>query len=191
MKNIYKFGFVLIVILLVANIATAFNTKKADEPKYLTRLEITVMDSMEEYESFAVGVDENVVYYYYSEGLDYRWITHNIDLTPYNIILNESHVVQIICIANDTWEEFYPYGQCAVDDIKLISGQKIVSYIDIGNPISERYYNIVGFGPIEPDTHGGEIWGDVDNCRCVWTPGMGRWAYADMNIETKSNILQQ
>lgn len=52
----------------------------------------------------------------------------------------------------------------------LAGGQALALYqVDIGDPSSEAGYNLVGWGPIEPDTHGGG-WGGIapGNCRVIW-----------------------
>jgi len=48
-------------------------------------------------------------------------------------------------------------------------------YVDIGNPASEVGHALAGWGPIEPDTHGGS-WGGIGGesppgkCRTIWSP---------------------
>ena len=63
--------------------------------------------------------------------------------------------------------------------VETLSSEGIMDEVDIGNPGSEEGYDLVGWGPIEPTTHGGN-WGGFgttgETCRVVWyvdddTPG--------------------
>lgn len=51
---------------------------------------------------------------------------------------------------------------------------ELIDRVDIGNPTSEIGYNLVGWGPIEPETHGGG-WGGGDDgtIRTTWAPSIG------------------
>ncbi len=64
-------------------------------------------------------------------------------------------------------------------------------YVDIGNPASEAGHALTGWGPIEPDTHGGG-WGGIGSesppgkCRTVWSPEeddpVERWASLELDF---------
>lgn len=48
----------------------------------------------------------------------------------------------------------------------------LIDFVDIGNPSSETGHNLLGWGPIEPATHGGS-WGGIapGDTRVIWEPG--------------------
>jgi hypothetical protein len=56
----------------------------------------------------------------------------------------------------------------------------IIDEVDIGDPVSEGSHNLNGWGPIEPDTHGGGWGGAAEgiletgdtNCRVTWAPSV-------------------
>ena len=64
-------------------------------------------------------------------------------------------------------------------------------YVDIGNPASEAGHALTGWGPIEPDTHGGG-WGGIGSetppgkCRTIWSLEEGdpveNWASLEMDF---------
>lgn len=45
----------------------------------------------------------------------------------------------------------------------------LLDRVDIGDPVSEASHNLTGWGPVEPDAHGGG-WGGISpgNCRVIW-----------------------
>jgi hypothetical protein len=45
-----------------------------------------------------------------------------------------------------------------------------LDYVDIGDPGSEVGHLLLGWGPVEPATSGGN-YGGVDDCRVTWEPG--------------------
>lgn len=55
----------------------------------------------------------------------------------------------------------------------------LLDSVDIGKPLSEAGKNLIGWGPIEPLTHGGS-YGGINDTRCVWEPGSGE---ADRSAE--------
>jgi hypothetical protein len=60
---------------------------------------------------------------------------------------------------------------CLVPPVALASGgEEELDYIDIGDPASEAWHRLRGWGPIEPETSGGG-WGGIDDCRVTWEPG--------------------
>jgi hypothetical protein len=74
-------------------------------------------------------------------------------------------------------------------------------YVDIGNPASETGHALTGWGPIEPDTHGGG-WGGIGGesppgkCRTIWSPEeddpVERWASLELDFgisDTESKCL--
>jgi len=64
-------------------------------------------------------------------------------------------------------------------------------YVDIGNPATETGHAFTGWGPIEPDTHGGS-WGGIGGetppgkCRTIWSPEeddpVENWASLDLDF---------
>ena len=60
---------------------------------------------------------------------------------------------------------------CLVPPIALAAGgEEELDYIDIGDPASEAWHCLRGWGPIEPETSGG-AYGGIDDCRVTWEPG--------------------
>jgi len=156
---------------------------------YLEHLDIRVLDGMAEYDDFEVYVDDTLVYTYYAEGGDETWITHTIDLTPWEIPCDGTHTILIDCIAEEPWLYWQTYGQLAVDTIELYCGCPcdpiVCDGVDIGKPDSETGHNLIGWGPIEPATSGGN-WGGIDDCRATWAPDEqepASWASVDLTCE--------
>ncbi len=68
-------------------------------------------------------------------------------------------------------------------------------YVDIGNPASEAGHTLIGWGPIEPDTHGGG-WGGIGaesppgKCRTIWSPEeddpVEKWASLELDFGTSA-----
>ena len=65
--------------------------------------------------------------------------------------------------------------------------QTILDSVDIGDPTSELGHNLVGWGPIEPATHGGN-WGGFnatgEDCRVVSYSGDPTPGYATLTLDT-------
>lgn len=168
-----------------------FAQKGAPE-EFLEHLDISVLDGMAEYDDFAVYVDGVLVYTYYAEGGEETWVLHTIDLTPWQIPCDGTHTVKIDCIAQEPWEYWDTYGQLGVDTIELYCGcpcdPLYCDGVDIGKPDSETGHNLIGWGPIEPATSGGN-WGGIDDCRPTWAPDEGEpttWASVDLTCEMPS-----
>ena len=49
------------------------------------------------------------------------------------------------------------------------SGSEL-DYVDIGDPDSEAGHSLIGWGPVEPETSGGN-YGGIDDCRVTWEAG--------------------
>ena len=68
-------------------------------------------------------------------------------------------------------------------------------YVDIGNPASEAGHALLGWGPIEPDTHAGN-WGGLGSesppgkCRTIWSPEeddpVENWASLELDFGVSS-----
>jgi len=137
---------------------------------YLATLEANVLDGMAEYDDFDVYVDGTLVYSYEAEGGTETWILHEIDLLPFCIPAEGTHTIKFDCTAEEPWEHFETYGQLGVDTVALYCELDLLcDSVDIGCPTSESGHNLIGWGPIEPATSGGN-WGGIDNCRATWYP---------------------
>lgn len=165
-------------------------TEKGAPQECLEHLDISVLDGMAEYDDFTVYVDGTLVYTYYADGGEETWITHTIDLTPWQIPCDGTHTVKIDCIAQEPWEYWETYGQLGVDTIELYCGcpcdPTYCDGVDIGMPDSETGHNLIGWGPIEPATSGGN-WGGIDDCRATWAPDEDQepttWASVDLTCD--------
>jgi len=140
---------------------------------YLDELVIDVLDGIADTDDdFEVYVDSQLVYAYddVTTGTE-TWITHTIDLTPYQILCFGTHTVKVDCTANTPWASHSTYGQLAVDSIALYCGEGSVlcDSVDIGDTTSEAGHNLLGWGPIEPTTSGGG-YGGITDCRATWEP---------------------
>ena len=159
----------------------------------LYELELVVLDGMAEWDDFDVQVDGIDVYSYDAHGGDPEtWITHNIDLTPYQIQCCGPHTIRVICTACEPWQQFDPYGQLAVDYAALYCEPDVLSLccpqqpilcdeVDIGDTSSESGHNLIGWGPIEPATSGGG-YGGIDDCRCTWYADDNDQAWASFEL---------
>ena len=132
---------------------------------------MNVLDGIAD-DSFAVYVDEieEPVYTYTDKDLEKDeeiWIEHHIDVTSYKLSGCESHTITIEA-TGPQWEYFDTYGQLAVDWIGMYCGFFLKDvemdkekccwgdWVDIGCP--DAGHNLQGWGPPEPETHGGN-WG--------------------------------
>jgi len=80
------------------------------------------------------------------------------------------------------WSGWATYGQMCIDTIRVdeCDPQKVL--VDIGDPASEAGFNMVGWGPVEPQTSGGS-YGGIDNCRPIYAPEDGNdWATIDFDF---------
>jgi len=134
----------------------------------LETLEVRVLDGQADSDDFTVFVDGSPVYSYQACGGDETWITHTIDLTPFEITCCGDHVISIVCDDPTPWEYFDPYGQLAVDTIALYCEDHVLcDSVDIGKTASESGHALTAWGPIEPANTGG-AYGGIDDCRCTW-----------------------
>jgi len=153
---------------------------------YLGDLVLNVLDGMAEYDDFEVYVDDTLVYTYYALGGAETWVVHTIDLLPFEIIADGTHTIKVDCIAGEPWTYFDTYGQLAVDYVELYCELGVLcDSVDVGDTCSESGHNLVGWGPIEPATHGGS-WGGIDDCRVTWFTGDETWATLDLTCEVES-----
>ena len=85
----------------------------------------------------------------------------------------------------EAWSGFGTYGQVAFDAIRVDDWVPVCSFVDIGVPESESGHNLQGWGPIEPETSGGN-YGGIANCRAVYASeanGDGNdWATVDLDL---------
>jgi hypothetical protein len=83
------------------------------------------------------------------------------------------------------WSGFPTYGQMAFDTVMVSDWIPVETVVDVGLPTSEAGFNLQGWGPIEPATHGGN-YGGIDDCRVVYASaanGDGEpWATVDLNL---------
>jgi len=150
---------------------------------YLGSLDLSVLDGMAEYDDFDVYVDDILVYTYSATGGDEIWILHTVDLLPFEIPAAGTHTVKIDCIADEPWQYFDTYGQLGVDTIELYCELgTLCDSVDIGDTSSEAGHNLVGWGPVEPATSGGN-WGGITDCRATWVTGDESWASVDLTCE--------
>ena len=73
------------------------------------------------------------------------------------------------------------------------------AYVDIGNPASEAGHALVGWGPVEPDAHGGG-WGGIagesppGKCRTIWSPSeattVENWASLEIDFGTSPAVAK-
>ena len=138
----------------------------------LETLVVDALDGQAQWDDFEVYVDGILVYTYDAQGGNPEdWLTHTIDLTPYQLICCGPHTVGIVCTATTAWPHHNTYGQMAIDYIALYcEGQVLCDDVDIGNPGSEAGHSLSSWGPIEPATSGGG-YGGINDCRVTWEPG--------------------
>jgi hypothetical protein len=80
------------------------------------------------------------------------------------------------------WSQWHIYGQMCFDIIRVDECPPQKDTVDIGDPTSEDGHNLVGWGPIEPATSGGN-YGGIDNCRPVYAPeDNDDWATLDLDF---------
>jgi len=80
------------------------------------------------------------------------------------------------------WSGWETYGQMCFDIIRVDECPPVKATVDIGDPVSETGFNMVGWGPIEPETSGGN-YGGIDNCRPIYAPEDGNdWATIDFDF---------
>lgn len=150
---------------------------------YLGELELEVLDGFALYDDFVVYVDDILVYTYDAMGNgDENWIIHIVDLLPFEINALGTHTVKVDC-TSEMWEYFETYGQLGVNYIQLTCELgTLTDYVDIGDETSEAGHNLVGWGCIEPATHGG-TWGGIDDCRATWVLDDESYATVDLTLE--------
>lgn len=135
----------------------------------LESLEITSLDGQAQWDSYDVYVDGYYAgtYTAVDDGGIENWVTTIFDITPLEITCCGTHTIKIDCI-NGPWTYFNPYGQLGIDIISLYcEGHVLCDTVDMGKPASETGHNLIGWGPIEPATTGGN-WGGIDDCRATW-----------------------
>lgn len=154
------------------------------KPAILTKLEISHLDGIAD-DSFNVYIDDELVYEYQNGGDTETWYTETIDLTQFDIMSCGTHTIKIEALG-EPWKYFETYGQLAIDWIKLYrqsasQWEMLCDEVDIGDVTSESTHNPIGWGPIEPDTHGGN-WGGIapGTCRVVWFDQDETWATVDL-----------
>ena len=150
---------------------------------YLGDLVLSVLDGLALYDDFDVYVDGTLVYTYDAVGSGTEdWVVHTVDLLPFMMSAEGVHTVDVEC-TSESWEYFDTYGQLGVDYIELYCELGLLcDSVDIGDTVSEAGHNLVGWGPIEPATHGGS-WGGIDDCRATWYLGDESWASVDLTCE--------
>ncbi len=80
------------------------------------------------------------------------------------------------------WSGWDTYGQMCFDIIRVDECPAQKAMVDIGDPDSEAGFNMVGWGPIEPESSGG-AYGGIDNCRPVYAVEDGNdWATIDFDF---------
>ena len=80
------------------------------------------------------------------------------------------------------WSGWDTYGQMCFDIIRVDECPPVKASVDIGDPDSEAGFNMVGWGPIEPETSGGS-YGGIDNCRPIYAIEDGNdWATIDFDF---------
>ena len=138
----------------------------------LETLVINALDGQAQWDDFNVTVDSVPVYTYDAQGGNPEdWLTHTIDLTPFQLVCCGKHVVYIECTAESAWTNHDTYGQLAIDTIELYcEDQVLCDMVDIGDPTSESGHALCGWGPIEPATSGG-AYGGINDCRVTWELG--------------------
>lgn len=148
---------------------------------YLSQLNVDVLDGIAD-DSFKVYVDGTLVHTYsWSGNTAETWITHAIDLKPFNMLCFGTHTVRIDS-TGPAWGSHATYGQVAVDGISLYCGTLLCDSVDIGNPTSETGHNLVSWGPIEPANTGGN-YGGITDCRVVYEPAGSTFATVDLTCE--------
>jgi len=80
------------------------------------------------------------------------------------------------------WPSWGVYGQMCFDIIRVDECPAEKAMVDIGDPVSETGFNMVGWGPIEPQTSGGS-YGGIDHCRPIYAIEDGDdWATIDFDF---------
>ena len=80
------------------------------------------------------------------------------------------------------WSGWETYGQMCFDIIRVDECPPLKAAVDIDDPVSEAGFNMVGWGPIDPETSGGN-YGGIDNCRPIYAPEDGDdWATIDFDF---------
>lgn len=89
------------------------------------------------------------------------------------------------------WAGVMTFDQLRFDTSGALTLPDAHDYVDIGNPASEAGHALVGWGPIEPDTHPGN-WGGIGTetppgkCRVVWSEDepapVENWASLQMDF---------
>ncbi len=78
-------------------------------------------------------------------------------------------------VGSGNWASVMAFDQLQFDTSAGTTLPDAHDYVDIGNPASEAGHALSGWGPIEPDTHGGN-WGGLGGesppgkCRTIWSP---------------------
>jgi hypothetical protein len=67
------------------------------------------------------------------------------------------------------WSGWDTYGQVCFDTLMVKPYTPVKDMVDIGKLTSEAGHNLVGWGPIEPATSGGN-YGGIDDCRAIYAP---------------------
>jgi len=154
-----------------------FNTY-GNDPKWLT---IKHLDGQAD-DSFDLSINGEVKWSYADQTSNETWYTDHISLD----IIGETELIIKLEATGEKWSHWDTYGQVAIShcwlrlDDGLIPGEvdsedTIIDEIDIGDPVSEANHDIAGWGPIEPETHGG-TWGGIaedpedQTCRVIWSP---------------------
>jgi len=152
------------------------------EPKVLTQLVLNVLDGQAD-DSFCVWIDDVCVYSYTNgdpPNDPEEWFVHTIDIAEKEIPCCGTHEIKIRA-TGPKWAWWETYGQVAVDYIQLWCGDTMCGEVDIGDTASEAGHNLVGWGPIEPATSGGN-WGSIDDCRVIWEGGCNNGQNACIDI---------
>jgi hypothetical protein len=134
-------------------------------------------------DSFDLFIDGFLTWHYQDQTSEGIWYTHSVPLDLSNTI---SEMSVKLSATGKKWGSFDPFGQVAISRIWLslddgsVPGQldaedTIIRDINVGDPASEQIYDFSGWGPVEPDVHGGN-YGNIandpndKNCRAIWSP---------------------
>jgi hypothetical protein len=80
------------------------------------------------------------------------------------------------------WPGWGTYGQVCFDTLMVSPYTPVRDMVDIGKPESEAGHNLQHWGPIEPETSGGN-YGGIDDCRPVYAPeDNDNWASLEMDF---------
>ncbi len=100
-----------------------------------------------------------------------------------NILVAGTGIQTLTFVSTATpWSGWEDYGQMCFDIVRVDECPPLKAAVDIGDPVSESGFNMVGWGPIEPATSGGNF-GGIDNCRPIYAPEDGDdWATIDFDF---------